>query len=136
MLKVGFFCKISISSPSNNAFLHSDPLNRLSIKMRLIKSVTAVVVLAVPTLATPIDLGSLGFTAMNNIFRTPPCAMKCIFDPHWQNTYAPECSDLSIGRELGIRLCQNHTYQQMIDECIKGKCDDDGRRSVRPFKRN
>ena len=93
-------------------------------KFGTVSSIVAVVSLVVPTLAAPMDLGDLGLTAINNIFRTPPCAMKCILDPHWLKTYAPECSDMSVGKDLGIRLCQNYMYQAMIDDCIKGKCDD------------
>jgi hypothetical protein len=82
--------------------------------------------------ALAIDLGALGMTAITNIFRTPQCAMKCIFDPHWMDTYAPECAGLPVGKELGQRLCQNVIYQHMIDDCIKGNCNDDERGRVCP----
>jgi len=68
---------------------------------------------------------------MENISKTPNCAMSCILDPHWAEKYAPECSQLPQGTEYGARLCKNSMYQFMIDYCIKEKCNENDRKTVR-----
>jgi hypothetical protein len=81
-----------------------------------------------------IDFSTIPVKAMENLAQTPGCAMQCILDPHWAQTYAPECSDLPVGKEYGARLCRNYMYQHMVDNCIKGKCNDNERRLVTPNK--
>jgi hypothetical protein len=77
-----------------------------------------------------INMGDIPPIAIQNLARTPGCAMPCILDPHWTKTYAPECADLPLGIEYGARLCRNYMYQHMMDHCIKGKCNDDDRKTV------
>jgi len=77
-----------------------------------------------------INLGAIPQIAIQNLARTPSCAMPSILDPHWTKTYAPECAALPVGIEYGARLCRNYMYQHMIDHCIKGKCNDDDRITV------
>src|SRR5271170_4803097 len=79
------------------------------------------------------DLGAIPPKVVENLSRTPSCAMSCIFDPHWIKTYAPECSQLPLGAEYGSRLCRNFMYQFMIDTCIKSHCSDEDRRTVSLF---
>jgi hypothetical protein len=74
------------------------------------------------------DMGGLPPQAMENISKTPSCAMSCILDPHWAQKYAPECLQLPLGTEYGARLC---VYQFMIDYCIKEKCNENDRKTVR-----
>lgn len=80
-----------------------------------------------------INMADFPQTAIQNLARTPGCAMTCILNPHWTKTYAPECSDIPMGREYGARLCRNNIYQQMIDGCIKENCSENDRRMVPPL---
>ena len=102
--------------------------------MKTTIALTAIVTIAsitTPALADLLDF-ELGLKAAANIFKTPKCAKRCIFDPHYQETYAPDCSNLSAGVEMARRLCENQIYQQMMDNCIKEKCGDDDRQKVHP----
>jgi hypothetical protein len=77
-----------------------------------------------------IDLSVLGERAVVNLNLTPECAQKCILNPTWAKTYAPECSGIPLGMEYGKKLCQNYMYQHMLDNCFKDKCNDEERKRV------
>ena len=67
---------------------------------------------------------------MNNLNLTPACAQRCIFNPKYVQTYAPECNNLEFGVEYARRLCKSNLYQHMLDNCFKEKCTHDDRKRV------
>jgi len=82
---------------------------------------TLITAFPIPLLGLDLPL-SIPKTAIRNLNETPFCAKKCIFNPHWTQTYAPEVKDLGYGHEYGNALCLNYVYQHMLDNCFKENC--------------
>lgn len=89
-----------------------------------------VILAASVAFVSAIDIGSFGERTIINLNLTPACAQICIFNPKWARRYAPECADLPLGVEYATKLCENYIYQHMLDNCIKGKCNDSDRKKV------
>ena len=92
-------------------------------------TVIGILTLAVSSVSA-FDITTFGARAVQNLNRMPACAQLCIFNPKLAWTYAPECSDLPLGREYAKRLCQNYMYQHMLDNCFKENCNDNERKRV------
>lgn len=87
-------------------------------------------ILAFVTSAVSISSFDIGERALTNFFLTPACAQSCILNPRLVRKYAPECINIPIGMEYGTKLCQNHLYQHMLDNCFKEICNDQDRNEV------
>jgi hypothetical protein len=77
---------------------------------------------------------AFGPRAVENMKKMPFCALKCVLNPKWARTYAPELADTPLGIEYGTGLCVNSEYQVAMDDCFKDKCQgrSEARRSVIP----
>jgi hypothetical protein len=89
--------------------------------MKVIPVVVGFVV-AVGQVAGLTNAGDFGARALANMAKMPNCALKCVINPKYARTYAPECDDIPFGKEYGRMLCQNEKYQQMLDGCFREKC--------------
>ena len=89
--------------------------------MKIVIASVALMVAAIPVSAFGL-LTTFGMRAFNNMRKTPPCALKCVLNPRWAQTYAPECAKVPLGQEYGRLLCLNSIYQQELDNCFKDKC--------------